>query len=94
MTSPRFVSWLEKKLAAAGVEKVVPDDAVLMAAYKRAVRLKELERLSAEAKEKADRMEISVPTELSADVKKAIEGTSTPWDAAVWALANAKKATP
>ena len=87
MTSPQFVEWLEKKLAHAGVEKVVPDPKALEAAYKRAVRLKELERLTSEAKRKTDRMEIQVPKGLAAKVKKAIKGKVTPWDLAVWTIA-------
>jgi DNA topoisomerase VI subunit B len=91
MTSPQFVEWLEKKLAATGVAKLVPDDEALAAAYKRAVRLKELERLTSEAKRKTDSMEISVPKGVAAKVKKAIKGKGTPWDLAVWHLAAEKK---
>jgi DNA topoisomerase VI subunit B len=91
MTSPQFVEWLEKKLAAAGVAKLVPDDEALVAAYKRAVRLKELERLTSEVKRKTDRMEISVPKGLAGKVKKAIDGKVTPWDLAVWSIAKGRE---
>ena len=36
MTSDQFIAWLERKLVEAGVEKVVPDQETLAAAWKRA----------------------------------------------------------
>jgi DNA topoisomerase VI subunit B len=91
LTSPQFITWLETKLIAVGCAKFVPDDAAIIAAFKRAVRLKELERLSLEAKRQTDSMEISIPKGLTAKVRKTIKDTAEPWDAAVWNLAKVKK---
>jgi hypothetical protein len=55
------------------------------------VRLKELERLTMEAKRKTDRMQVSVPKGLAAKIKKAIKGTDQPWDLAVWTIAAGNK---
>ena len=38
MTSDQFIAWLEAKLMAVGVQKVVPDQETLAKAYRRAVR--------------------------------------------------------
>ena len=37
LASDHFVTWLEAKLAAAGVVKMIPDDATLKAAYQRVI---------------------------------------------------------
>jgi hypothetical protein len=86
MTSPQFIAWLEKKLIAAGVKKLVPGEEALTAAYKRAVRLSELEKLMLEAKAKTDCMEVAVPRGLASKIRRAIKGTDRPWDLAVWDL--------
>lgn len=87
MTSPQLIEFLEKKLIAAGVKKVVPDDEALASAYRRAVKLQKLEEAIADAREEIDAMEISVPKRLAAKIIKAIKGKGTPWDVAVWDMA-------
>jgi hypothetical protein len=44
MTSDQFIAWLEQKLAAHQVHKVVPDEATLAAAYRRAWRRTQAQR--------------------------------------------------
>jgi DNA topoisomerase VI subunit A len=44
LTSEELLAWLDGKLNALGVQKVLPDDAALREAYKRAVRMAEIRR--------------------------------------------------
>jgi Protein of unknown function C-terminus (DUF2399) len=87
MTSDQFVEWLESKLDAAGVKKLVPDKATLDAAYRRArhiaVMRQELDQLV-----KNTNGEVSaVPKDLATLVAERIQGTAQPWDEAVCDLA-------
>lgn len=49
MGSRQLVDWLEGKLTAAGVKKVVPDDEALTAAYRRARKLAVVRRAITQA---------------------------------------------
>jgi hypothetical protein len=44
MTSRQFIAWLEQKFDEHGVEKVIPDEATLVAAWQRGVRIAEANR--------------------------------------------------
>ena len=87
MDSRQLVTWLEGKLTAAGVGKLVPEPDVLAAAYRRAARLAAVRRVLERATR--DEADIIVPEHLAERVAEAIAGTAEPWDAAVWDLAQA-----
>lgn len=84
--SDHFIEWLERKLAAHGVKKVIPDGDTLMAAYRRAVyvhRLNaQLEQANAEARRASE--EVDMPPELRQEVEQLIARyPAMSWDAAV-----------
>jgi DNA topoisomerase VI subunit B len=81
-----FVSWLETKLTAAGVSKVVPNNDVLAAAYRRAVQLKAVQETIEATIAGTDRVAVAVPDDLAADVLKRIDGTAQAWDDALWEI--------
>jgi hypothetical protein len=85
-SSPQLVEWIEGKLAAHKVEKVVPDAEVLNAAYRRALGLQIFESRTADlVNEITDEVTaVAVPTDLEQRVKELI--TASPalaWDEAV-----------
>ena len=75
MPSDQFISWLERKLVEAGVEKVVPDEKTLAAAWRRArliAHVKESVEMLKAASEKypsipPDDLETRVREQLAAD---------------------------
>jgi hypothetical protein len=83
MTSRQFVDWLEAKFAEHGVEKVVPDDETLAAAYRRAVLLARMQDACDRiAKEPVD--DIPIPTDLGTGLDLALENNpAASWDAIV-----------
>jgi len=91
MTSRQFIDWLEGKLKAAGVQKVVPDQAVLEKAYRRALRQATIQRAIDKVVQdlKSDE-QILVPSDLTERVREAITDTAEPWDSAVWRLATTR----
>lgn len=86
MTSDQFVAWLERKLAEAGVAKVIPDDDALADGYRHARKLVELQR-------RIDEAVASLPDEpldtdgLAERVADLVTGTELAWDEALWRLA-------
>jgi hypothetical protein len=88
MTSVQFIRWLEDKLAAVGVRKVVPDQDTLASAYRRMVRLSRVQHAmdTAIAGLPPDDA-IAVPAHLVQQLRAAIDGTAQPWDEALWQLA-------
>lgn len=90
MTAGQLREWLEAKLVANGVRKVVPDSETLAEAYRRAVKLEHMrqrtEELEAEAQEFADATE--VPADLTERVRQEIEADPTrSWDRALSSVA-------
>lgn len=90
-TSDRFVVWLERKLTAHGAKKLIPEDAILAAAYRRAVMRQHvnegLEDLEAKAREVADA--VPIPKALAREVKLCLRNKPTlAWDDAVAELAD------
>jgi hypothetical protein len=83
MTSDQFISWLETKLSENKIEKVIPDDAGLSAAYQRAMIAKRLEEIIETEPDKI-RESIKIPEslrfEIIAQLKK---NPDIPWDLAV-----------
>jgi DNA topoisomerase VI subunit B len=88
MTSDQFIAWLEQKLVAHQVQKVVPDDVTLAAAYRRAWR-------RAQAQRAIDRVlatlppdeGIPIPPALADQVAAAIQGSESAWDDALVQIA-------
>jgi DNA topoisomerase VI subunit B len=87
MTSDQVVKWVEAKLDAAGVCKVVPGEEDLARAYRRATRIMAVEQAIAEALADIDGESAPVPEGLADRVREYITGTAIPWDDAIAALA-------
>ena len=85
-TSDQFIGWLERKLVAHKVKKVIPETATLEDAYRRAVMLHQinvgLEELEEEARKKADAVKIprTLEKQIAARLKK---DPTLAWDMAV-----------
>jgi hypothetical protein len=87
MTSDQFITWLEEKLADAGVEKVVPDQAALENAYRRAVRQKRVQAaIEAALVNLDDGEEMLIPDDLDARIRAQLEGSAQAWDQVLWEL--------
>jgi len=84
MAADQFVGFLEAKLQAAGVGKVVPDAEVLERAYRRAKQLVEVRRAAEEALTKAEGEDIELPADLVGKVASRVAGKATSWDEAIW----------
>ena len=86
-TSPQFIEWLESMLTEHGLAKpLIPDDATLEAAYRRAVVLarinKAIDEVLDEATNEAD--EMAVPKTLKRQLQKTMKETSESWDKALY----------
>ncbi len=94
MSTDQLVSWLEAKLTAHGVKKLLPGAGPLAAAYRRAVRLQEMERRIEEVQEQMGVTEVLVPEDLEAEVAKVLTMSPTMgWDEAVWEVARNKRSS-
>ncbi len=86
MTSPQFIKWLEHKLVKHGVAKMVPDEQVLISAYRHtclAHRVNEQLKRLFEATRKETEM-VAVPTDLARRVKRELkQKPELSWDAVV-----------
>ena len=84
MTSQQFLDWLERKLREAGVQKVVPDEDVLAAAYLRQRRIAHLQKLLDAALTAAEE-EAPVPVNLTAAVRAGVtQHPTSAWDDVLW----------
>jgi hypothetical protein len=84
MTSRQFIEYLERKLADAHVEKVVPSEEVLAEAYKRAQQRHLVQQAIDEAIEEVAEQNIVIPADLDEQVRKRLEeNPSLSWDEAV-----------
>jgi hypothetical protein len=95
-TSADFVRWIEAKLKANGIKKVVPHAEIVEAAYRRAVQIEVVrEHLPAIVeKGKQAAAQTAIPKGLAATVRKMLKADpAQPWDQAVSAVAaaNCKK---
>ena len=93
MDSQQFLDWLEAKLQAAGVAKVVPDDDALAVAYRHLQRIALLEQ-ALEAARAQPVAETPVPADLAAQIRGRITDTAAAWDDALWDIVRAQEATP
>jgi hypothetical protein len=87
MTSVQFVAWLEGKLQAAGVTKVVPTGDALADAYRRAVRRATIQKAIDDAEAAYEAAPVEVPADLEETLRDKVAGTATAWDEALWELA-------
>ncbi len=90
-TSAHFIDWLERKLTAHGVKKVVPDDAVLAEAFRRAKFVNGVnEKIKCAEKEAQEAAEAAkIPKGLRKKVEKILAETPTlSWDAALAQIAS------
>ena len=85
-TSDVFVEWLESKLEKQGVVKVIPDNATLESAYRRALSIQQYREAVDEAtQEIQDRIAaVEIPENLRADLTQRMRShPSQPWDEAL-----------
>ena len=88
MTADQFVEWLERKLEAAGVGKLVPPKETLAQAYRRATYLQRLQQHAVALRDEIAEQEVPVPADLDQRVAKALaEQSEQSWDEAVWRAA-------
>jgi len=85
-TSEDFITWIEGKLDENGINKVIPDDDTLDAAYRRAVERiqinKAIEEATEDAREEAEN--VDVPENLRSTIEDALaEDPVIPWDIAI-----------
>jgi hypothetical protein len=88
-TSPQFVQWLEAKLTEHLPKRLVPDDAILADAYRRALVTARLnhatEKLLESATEKAK--QAGIPSNLRRRMRKAMKDTpDEAWDSVLYGL--------
>ena len=94
-TSDHFIAWLERKLEAQGIKKVIPDDGTLTVAYRRAYYVQQLNaainKADKAARAKAERA--AIPKALRAKVAQALADDPTrAWDDALTEIAEAQPA--
>jgi hypothetical protein len=91
MTSDQLVHWLEEKLHAADVDKVVPASAALEQAYRRAIVLARIRKAVAETLANIDdTAAVSIPPDLATHVAERLQADATAaWDTVVWDMAEA-----
>lgn len=84
LTSDRLIHWLEGKLIAAGVKKVVPNDEQLAAAHRRAVCLREVERAEQRIVAEFRDRQIQVPDDLRERIERKLKkNPALSWDEAL-----------
>lgn len=85
-TSDQFIVWLERKLQAHGVKKVVPDKETLIKAYQRAVFHQKLNQEATLLQEQFENEPIEIPANLESLVIEKTAGKAS-WDKAIWEIA-------
>jgi hypothetical protein len=93
--SDQFIAWLERKLQAHSVDKVVPDDDTLTAAYRRAFYVRQLNAEISKADEQARQQAESaaLPKGLRKKVTRLLAASpALSWDDALTTLAAAQPA--
>ena len=94
LTSDQFVEFIETKLAALGIGKVVPDADLLASAYRRAYQVGFLNQALEAAADTARRQAeaVDVPDDLDEQVRDYLEEhPEEPWDSAVASLVDRKE---
>lgn len=89
-TSPQFIEWLETKLMANGLgNRLIPDDGVLEAAYRRAVATAYVNDALKDAIEDGQRKadDATIPKALKRRLREAMKDSpDEPWDQALYSL--------
>jgi hypothetical protein len=94
MTSDQFIEWLELKLIENGIRKIIPNKAVLEAAYRRAKFLQRIESRVVELRKEIKKQKIKVPKDLNWFIEKRFkEEDDVPWDTVIWGIAQAHDQT-
>jgi hypothetical protein len=85
-TSDKFVEWLHAKLDKHGIEKVVPEEDILAAAYRRALKLAEIQEVIDDVT--SDDTDVEIPDDLADTVRGHFaEDPARPWDEVVAQIA-------
>lgn len=90
MGAGQLVAWIEGKLAAQGVTKVIPDADILEGAYRQALQLHYLQQRLADIQAEAETLAnaVPLPESLTRQVQSMLEDDPTrPWDRAVQQIA-------
>ncbi len=89
MTSDELVTWLENKLEANGVERVVPDSDTLEKAYRRAWCLAAVQRAIRDTEKRLDKTDGAQAKNgnLETLVKTRLKGSALSWDEAIYHIA-------
>jgi hypothetical protein len=88
-TAPQFIDWVETSLRKAGLkERLIPDDDVLAAAYRRALALAAINRAIDEVREEAveEARAATVPASLRRQLKKGMKDSPDAWDKVLYEL--------
>ena len=89
-TAPDFIRWVESKLHTHLKERLVPADAILADAYRRALSIAKINQAIEEAKEKAIEFAkaAEIPKSLRRQLAKRLKAAGAPaWDEALYELA-------
>jgi hypothetical protein len=70
------------------VAKLVPDEAVLVKAYRRAAAIASSERAMNDALDNRQDDDVTIPPDLVDVVRARIAGTELSWDEVIWRLAS------
>jgi len=88
LASDELVAWLEEKLQAHGVRKVIPDAGMLTDAYCRAWRIEQLQTVVTAAMDQLSSVDVPVPDDLVEQVGEQITTVPTSaWDDAIREIA-------
>ena len=91
MTSPLFVTYLESKLIAAGIKKIMPSKMLLGETYRLITRSCKAERIIKPQLKKLESLEVPVPRDLETQVRAYLKKHPTVrWDVAVDAIVQNK----
>jgi DNA topoisomerase VI subunit B len=89
MTSQQFLDWLEERLRAVGVTKLVPDEQTLTTAYKHQRRVAALQDVIDKAIQAYDEQHadtLTIPADLAEQVCARITDSSLSWDEGLWQI--------
>jgi hypothetical protein len=91
MTSRQFVAFVESKLTANGVRKIVPPNADLIAAYQAFARSQQVEKIVSRELAELNGVKVSVARDLRARVEDYLrQQPAARWDEAVAAIGSNK----
>jgi hypothetical protein len=84
LASDRLVAFIESKLEQHGVKKIVPDDELLAATYRLAIRNREIEKIVARELKKQNFTDATAPSDLADQVHEYLKtNPRARWDEAV-----------